>query len=67
MYCSNAKELLTYLLELKQNGIDLENISLSFRTDEDSDIESIGFVSEGIYDSETNSVLEEIIFYTEIE
>lgn len=67
MYCSNAKELLTYLLELKQNGVDLNNVSLSFRVDEDSDVESINFVGDGIYDAETNSVLEEIMFYTEIE
>lgn len=67
MYCSNAKELLTYLLELQERKINLENLSLSFRIDDDSDIEPIGFVSEGIYDAETNSILEEIVFYTEIE
>lgn len=63
----NAQELFDYLLELKSKGIDLDNLSLSFRLDEDSDIEQINFVGEGFYDAETNSVLESIMFYTEVE
>ena len=67
MYCNTAQELFDYLSELKEKGIDLDNVSLSFRPDEDSDIEQINFVGEGCYDAETNSVLTEIMFYTEIE
>lgn len=63
----NAQELFDYLLELKSKGIDLDNLSLSFRLDEDSDVEQINFVGEGCYDAETNSVLTEIMFYTEVE
>ena len=63
----NAQELFNYLLELKSKGVDLDNVSLSFRIDEDSDIEQINFVGEGCYDAETNSVLTEIMFYTEVE
>ena len=67
MYCNTAQEMLDYLLELQDKGIDLDNVSLSFRPDEDSDVEQINFVGEGCYDAETNSVLTEIMFYTEIE
>ena len=63
----NAQELFDYLLELKSKGIDLDNLSLSFRLDEDSDVEQINFVGEGCYDAETNSILTEIMFYTEVE
>lgn len=67
MYCNTAQELFDYLSELKDKGIDLNNLSLSFRPDEDSDIEQINFVGEGCYDAQTNSVLTEIMFYTEVE
>ena len=63
----NAQELFNYLSELKSKGVDLDNLSLSFRLDEDSDVEQINFVGEGCYDAETNSVLTEIMFYTEVE
>ena len=67
MYCNTAQEMLDYLLELQDKGIDLDNVSLSFRVNDDSDVEQINFVGEGCYDAETNSVLTEIMFYTEIE
>lgn len=67
MYCNTAQEMLDYLLELQDKGIDLDNVSLSFRLDEDSDVEQINFVGEGCYDAETNSTLTEIMFYTEVE
>jgi O-glycosyl hydrolase len=67
MYCNTAQEMLDYLLGLQDKGINLDNVSLSFRPDEDSDVEQINFVGEGCYDAETNSVLTEIMFYTEIE
>ena len=67
MYCNTAQEMLDYLLELQDKGIDLDNVSLSFRVNDDSDVEQINFVGEGYYDAETNSVLESIMFYTEVE
>jgi hypothetical protein len=67
MYSNNAQELLNYLLGLQSQGINLENVSLNFRIDEDSDVEQINFVGEDLYDAETNSILQGIMFYTEIE
>jgi hypothetical protein len=61
----NAKELLNYLLELDDYyGDDLVNVTINYRYDFDSDVESIGGVCEDIFDAETNSVLESILFYT---
>lgn len=64
---NTGQELLDYLLELKEQGVDLERLELEYRYDPDSDVEPIGFVGEGYYDAETNSHLRSIMFYTEIE
>lgn len=63
----NAKELLNSLLELEKQGHDLENIEVYYRNNPDSDIEYISFVSEDLYDEETNSVLTSIVLMEEIE
>lgn len=61
----NAKELLNYLLELQDYyGDELENITLHYRYDFDSDVELIEGVCEDTFDPETNSILESILFYT---
>lgn len=62
----NAQELLDYLLELEHYGLILEDINLHYRYDDDSDVELITGVCEDLYDSETNSVLESILFYTSL-
>ena len=60
----NAKELLNYLIELDDYyGDDLVNITLHYRTDEDSDVELITGVCEDLFDAETNNKLESILFY----
>jgi hypothetical protein len=63
----NAKELLNSLIELEEQGHDLENIEVYYRNNPDSDIEYISFVSEDLYDEETNSVLTSIVLMEEIE
>jgi hypothetical protein len=58
-----AQELFDYLIELQNYGIDLNNISLHYRTDFDSDVELITGVCEDLFDVETNNELESILFY----
>jgi hypothetical protein len=58
-----AQELYNYLTELQNYGIDLNNISLHYRTDFDSDVELITGVCEDLFDAETNNELESILFY----
>jgi hypothetical protein len=63
----NAQELLNSLLELQDQGHDLESIEVFYRNNPDSDIEYISFVSEDLYDEQTNSVLRSIVLMEEIE
>jgi hypothetical protein len=56
-----AQNLLDSLLEWGKH-YDLSKITLSYRFDPDSDVEQITYVSEGVFDSETNNILEELIF-----
>lgn len=60
-----AQWLLTELQSMKALGTDLSKVQLSYRFDTDSDIEPITYVGEGLYDAETNNILEEIIFMTD--
>ena len=62
----NAQELFDYLIELQDYGIELNNISLHYRTDEDSDVELIGGVCEDTFDAKTNNKLESILFYNQL-
>ena len=57
----NAKELLNYLLELDE-VYDLSKVNLCYRDDRDSDVEIIQHVEEDLYDADTNSILESIMF-----
>jgi hypothetical protein len=57
----NAKELLNYLLELDK-VYDLSKVNLCYRDDRDSDVEIIQHVEEDLYDADTNSILESIMF-----
>ncbi len=57
-----AQRLYDFLNELIDQGHDLENINILYRYDRDSDIEAICEVDEDLFDSETNSKLETIIF-----
>jgi hypothetical protein len=60
-----AEMLLIELLDMKARHYDLSKIELSYRHDWDSDVEPIACVCEGIYDAETNNVLEELVFVTD--
>ena len=60
-----AKWLLNELLDMKAKYYDLSKIKLSYRQDGDSDIELITCMWEGIYDADTNNILEELIFVTD--
>jgi hypothetical protein len=59
-----AKKLLDFLIELNENGEDLNKIHLLYRYDRDSDEELIYEAEEDLYDMETNSILETIMFLT---
>lgn len=60
----NAQELLDKLNSLIDDGYDLSTIEVSYRNNEDSDVNQVNEMSEGIYDAETNSILTEIILTT---
>jgi hypothetical protein len=56
-----AQKLFDYLSRLKDDGNDLSKISVNYRYDDDSDVESCSVVGEDLFDEETNSILESII------
>lgn len=60
-----AKKLLNYLLELENDGLNLNKIQLLYRYDRDSDEELIYEVEEDLFDAETNNTLETIMFLTD--
>ena len=60
-----AEWLLNELLDMKAKNYDLSIIKLTYRYDADSDCEDITYLSEGLYDAETNNILEELIFMTD--
>ena len=60
-----AEMLLNQLLEMKALYYDLSKIQLSYRYDSDSDVEPINYMGEGVYDAETNNMLEELVFMTD--
>lgn len=60
-----AEVLLNILLDMREKHYDLSKIQLSYRFDPDSDVEPITYVGEGIFDAETNNVLEELVFMTD--
>jgi hypothetical protein len=62
-----AKELLNELVTLENNGHDLKNIEVYYRNNPDSDIETMSFVCEDLYDEETNNILTSIVLMEEIE
>jgi len=60
-----AEMLLNELLDMKAKHYDLSKIELSYRFDPDSDVEPITYVGEGLFDADTNNVLEELVFMTD--
>lgn len=63
----NAQEIFDFLKELQLDGVNLSRIDVNFRLTADNDVVRINDVSEDLFDSETNSNLESIIFTGEIE
>lgn len=61
-----ATALLNYLLALKDDGQDLDGISVNFREGYDSDVIPVNFAEEDLYDAETNSVLKSICLLNNI-
>ena len=57
----NAQKLLEFLLELKADGVDLSQVSVNYRDNDDSDVEVVNYVGEDLFDQETNSILESIV------
>jgi hypothetical protein len=57
----NAKKLLEFLLELETDGVDLSQVSINYRDNDDSDVEVVRYVGEDLFDQETNSILESIV------
>jgi hypothetical protein len=56
-----AQELYKFLNDLINEGNDLSKITINYRTDSDSDVEIVTYVSEDLFDAETNSILESIV------
>lgn len=57
-----AQFLLDYLIDLSEHH-DLDTVTVNFRTDLNSDVERVNDVSEDLFDSETNSVLDSIMLF----
>ena len=53
--------ILEFLQELEQDGVDLSQVSVNYRDNDDSDVEVVTFVGEDLFDQETNSILESIV------
>lgn len=61
----NANDLLNKLVDLKIEGHDLEKIEVTYRHDYDSDVVGVVDLEEGLYDEQTNSILETIVLVTD--
>ena len=57
----NAQKLLEFLLELEADGVDLSQVSINYRDNDDSDVEVVNYVGEDLFYQETNSILESIV------
>jgi hypothetical protein len=55
-----AKKLLNFLIDLENDGHDLSSVLINYRFDSDSDVNLCKFVTEDLFDSETNNILESI-------
>ena len=60
-----AQGLLDYLQDLKNKGVDLNNVSLNFRKDRDSDVEQVVTIEEDLFDEQTNNFLESLVFLSD--
>ena len=57
-----AKKLLKFLTKLETEGVDLEEVTINFRENRDSDECEATIVEEDLYDERDNSTLTSIMF-----
>ena len=60
-----AQNLYEIFNSLKADGYDLDDITINYRTDPDSDVEVVTYVGEDLFDEETNNVLESIVLMSD--
>lgn len=60
-----AQAMLDLIEQLKEDGHDLSQIVINFRTDNDSDVQPCLAVEEDLFDAETNSRLESIVLLSD--
>jgi hypothetical protein len=60
-----AQNLLEQLLQVQKEGHDLSGITINFRTNYDSDIQTCVSIYEDLFDPETNSRLQSLVILSE--
>jgi len=60
-----AKKLLTFLLDLESDGVDLKNVNVLYRHDRDDDEYNVYEVEEDLFDEDTNKILTSIMLLTD--
>ena len=60
-----AKKLLNFIIDIKNDGHDLSKITINYRYDSDSDVETCTYIMEDLFDAETNNILESICLLTD--
>jgi hypothetical protein len=61
----NALTLLNKLIDLQNEGHDLEKIEVNYRHDYDSDVVAIEDLEEDLFDEQTNSILESVVLVSD--
>jgi hypothetical protein len=61
----NALTLLNKLIDLQNEGHDLEKLEVTYRHDYDSDVVGVVDLEEGLYDEQTNAILESVVLLTD--
>jgi hypothetical protein len=61
----NALTLLNKLIDLQNEGHDLEKLEVTYRHDYDSDVVGVVDLEEGLYDEQTNAILESVVLVTD--
>lgn len=68
MKASKLKQFLNYVEEdIKHSGRTLDDVDVNFRFHSNSDVYTIKYVEEDLFDPETNSIIESIVLKAEDE
>jgi hypothetical protein len=60
----NAKNLVEQLQKIAdKHGVNLEDLEVNYRVDFNSDVEEVNWITEDLYDPETNSVLKSVTLF----